>query len=170
MNYSNRSKPCSLKWNSSSRVAIFSILFSHMQIQCLFWSCHCPFLWEDGKIAGTPHRRKITPFMLWQTCSFISGMTISDKLFHSMWSRYLGTVAQPLLYFYSHSYCFSPLHSCTDSLLKLCTTISAYKKVSITTVILSLPSCKLLLSLLLERKQYFFQVSHKLNTLDYLKS
>lgn len=33
----------------------FSIFFSHMTIQYLFWSCHRPFLWEDKKIAGTPH-------------------------------------------------------------------------------------------------------------------
>lgn len=140
MNSSNSSMPCSLKWNSSSGVAAFSLFFSHMQTQCLFWRCHCLFSWQDGKTAGTPHIGANLTFqaMTNTQASVISSMTISDKRFHSLGPCYLG----PLLYFCSHSYCFIHLHIYTYSLLKLCTTVSTYKEVSIPTVIVSLPSCK----------------------------
>lgn len=76
-----------------------------------------------------------------------------------MWFCYLGNTARPPLYFYGRSY-FIPWHSSTNSLLKICTTISPYEKVSITTVILPLPSCKEQLLLPLERKQTFFQMNY----------
>lgn len=129
-------------WNGTVALGLlfFLFFFSHMQTQCLFRSCHCPFPWEDGQIAGTTHTRK-SHLLRYDKHAALS-VAYFRQTIHSVWSCYLGTIAWPLLYFYSSSYHFIPSHSCTYSLLKLFTTISAYKKVSITTVMLSLPSCK----------------------------
>lgn len=160
---------CAL-WNGTVALGLpfFQCSFPICRYNSCFGAATILFLGKTEKQQIHHTREKIAPFRLWQTCSFISGTTISDKLFHSMWCCYLGTTAWPLLYFYSHSSHFIHLHSYTSSLLKLWTTISAHKNVSITTVILSLPSCKYQLLLLpLARKQHFFQVSHRLNTSDF---